>query len=423
MANALYICYFGLRQPLVQTQVLPYLRELKKDGHIIILLTFEPDLAKSWTTAQIAAEKEKLRTEGIEWERLPYHKRPSALATAYDIFRGGLAARRIIRQKNIDIVHGRVHVPTLMGAIARKLSRRRPKLLFDIRGFFPEEYTDAGIWPENGVLYRSAKRIEKWLMGEADGFVVLTEKACEILFPDRIVGSGSDEKTGPAISDNLGRPVEVIPCCVDLKKRFSIDLSETRKSVRGRLSLDDRFVLVHAGALGGLYLTEQIADLLAAARDRDRSVFAMFLTQSDPAQATRLLKERGFGPGDFFVGKIPPEDMPAYLSSADAGLSFVKAGYATTSRSPTKIPEYLACGLPVIANEGVGDVDELILENRVGVLVRGFTNDSYEKALDELPRNGGIRERCADTARREFDLLKIGGARYRQLYRRLMEEK
>jgi len=32
----------------------------------------------------------------------------------------------------------------MMGAIAKKLSRQKPKLLFDIRGFFPEEYTDAG---------------------------------------------------------------------------------------------------------------------------------------------------------------------------------------------------------------------------------------------------------------------------------------
>ena len=32
MAKTLYICYFGLREPLVQTQVLPYLRELLREG-------------------------------------------------------------------------------------------------------------------------------------------------------------------------------------------------------------------------------------------------------------------------------------------------------------------------------------------------------------------------------------------------------
>ena len=89
----------------------------------------------------------------------------------------------------------------MMGAIAKKFSRKKPKLLFDIRGFFPEEYTDAGRWKKDGWLYHSVKKVEKWLFKESDGFVVLTEKAREILFP------GSKE-TG---FDKSGRPVEVIP--------------------------------------------------------------------------------------------------------------------------------------------------------------------------------------------------------------------
>ncbi len=113
-----------------------------------------------------------------------------------------------------------------MGAIARKVSSHKPKLLFDIRGFFPEEYTDAGIWPENGLLYRSAKRIEKWLMKEADGFVVLTEKAREILFPE----SSENGK------DKLGRPVEVIPCCVDFE-RFADANEDSRKAIRSELGI------------------------------------------------------------------------------------------------------------------------------------------------------------------------------------------
>ena len=36
--RTLYICYFGLREPLVQTQVLPYLRELVRDGVGVYLL-------------------------------------------------------------------------------------------------------------------------------------------------------------------------------------------------------------------------------------------------------------------------------------------------------------------------------------------------------------------------------------------------
>lgn len=410
MTNALYICYFGLRQPLVQTQVLPYLRELKKDGHGITLLTFEPDLRSEWTAEQEAEMRAKLSAEGIDWERLEYHKRPSAVATAYDIFCGAMRVRSIIGKKNIDILHGRVHVPTLMGALGRRFSQRKPKLLFDIRGFFPEEYTEAGIWPENGLIYRVVKRIERWLMKESDAFVVLTQKARAILFPEAL-DSGTDQH---------GRPVEVIPCCVDLKGRFAIDRDELRAEYRDKLGIGERYVIVHAGALGGLYLTEQIADLLKAAHDRDERTFALFLTQSDPQLIVPLLKERGFGEKDHFVANVPPSEMPGYLCASDVGLSFVKAGYATQSRSPTKIPEYLACGIPIIANHGVGDIDDLVAENGIGVIVDGSSEADYVAAVEEVRQVAFVPDDYVRIAQEKFDLHLVGGRRYRNLYKRLI---
>ena len=334
---------------MVQTQVIPYLVEIRKGGTEVSLLTFEPrDEAERLRGGDEAAERRELAEKGIKWYWLRYHKRPSVPATAWDILSGALYVRRLLAKERFDILHCRVHVPMLMGAIARKLSRQSPKLLFDIRGFFPEEYTDAGVWPDGGWLYRSAKRVERWLMKESDGFVVLTEKAREILFSE-------SRESG---YDKHGRPVEVIPCCVDLEKRFSGDGAEMRRSVRAKLGLNGRRVILHLGALGGLYLTEEIADLLAAARGENAGTFAMFLTQSDPEKIVPLLKERGFGDGDYFAGCVPAAEVQGYLEAADIALSVVKATFATQSRSPTKIPEYLACGLPIIANRGVGDVDE-----------------------------------------------------------------
>src|SRR5438445_7943875 len=233
MPKTLYVCYFGLREPLVQTQVIPYLLEIIKDGVEVTLLTFEPDLKQKWTREQIAIERKKLAEKGIKWICLAYHKRLSVVATAYDVFRGTWLIRRMIGRDRIDILHGRVHIPTLMGAIARKFSRRKPKLLFDIRGFFPEEYTDAGVWPADGWIYRAAKRAEKWLLRVSDGFIVLTEKAREILFPDSLE-SGFDK---------LGRPVEVIPCCVDFQSRFAVEGEIIRESERKELGVEDRYVV------------------------------------------------------------------------------------------------------------------------------------------------------------------------------------
>ena len=39
--GSIYICYFNTEEPLVHTQVLPYLRALAQDGIDMHLLTFE----------------------------------------------------------------------------------------------------------------------------------------------------------------------------------------------------------------------------------------------------------------------------------------------------------------------------------------------------------------------------------------------
>jgi len=404
MAKSLYICYFGINEPLVQTQVLPYLRELIKDGHQITLLTFEP---KSLDRDGVEAGR-AICGGGIEWHWLRYHKRLSALATFWDVLCGAWFIRRFIARENPEILHARVHVPALMGAIARKLSGRKPKILFDIRGFMPEEYTDAGIWPEGGVVYRLVKRVERWLMKEADAFVVLTLRAREILFPESC-------ETG---REKHGRPVEVIPCCVDMK-RFESATGESRIEVRRALGIGTRPVAVYVGAFGGCYLTMETAELFGVMRERDPETFAMILTQSDREVIEPLLKAHGYGEADYFIGKVPSSDIPRYLSAADIAVSFIKACYSKIATSPTKNAEYLACGLPIIANTGVGDVDALIVENGVGAMVKKFSTDDYLEALSQVDRLSDISYKCRETAVREFDLETIGGMKYRGLYFKL----
>ncbi len=417
MAKALYICYFGVREPLVQTQVLPYLRELLKDGHEISLLTFEP-LAGEGEKGRRGDEaiRAELAADGIEWHWLRYHKRLSAIATAYDIFNGAWLIRQIIGKKKLDILHGRVHVPTLMGALARKFSRRKPKLLFDIRGFFPEEYTDAGVWPENGILYRAAKRIETWLMKEADGFVVLTEKAREILFPE----SATSNQEGSY--DKIGRPVEVIPCCVDLR-RFEVVNADSRAQMRKKLATEDRYVMVYVGSFGGWYLTEETADFYAELKRSKPDSFALVLTQSKPEMIESLLRARGFNDGDFLITRVSPGEIPLYLGAGDAAVSFIKPCYSKQASSPTKNAEYLACGLPIIVNDGVGDTTQFTEADRTGIVIGEFSRDAYSKALrdldDLLADQEVLAARCRESAFRRFNLVDVGGQRYRRIYARL----
>ncbi|HMJ07836.1 MAG TPA: glycosyltransferase, partial [Pyrinomonadaceae bacterium] len=124
---------------------------------------------------------------------------------------------------------------------------------------------------------------------------------------------------------------------------------------------------------------------------------------------------------------VPSDEISSYLAVADAAVSFIKPCYSKQASSPTKNAEYLACGLPIIANDGVGDTTSQITEDRTGVIIREFNTSSYNQALDKLDEllldRSGLASRCRESAIRRFDLENVGGKAYRRLYLNLLEGK
>ena len=145
-----------------------------------------------------------------------------------------------------------------------------------------------------------------------------------------------------------------------------------RETLRSQLGLDGRRVMAYVGGLGGWYLTDKVAEFLAAAHKINPSTFTMVLTQSRESYITEPLRAAGVSSADYLVRKVSPSEVRLYLEAADLGLSF-RSGQSKIAASPTKIGEYLAAGLPVVSNSGVGDVDELIDRDRVGVVLNGFS--------------------------------------------------
>lgn len=398
--RSLYICYFGLREPLVQSQVLPYLRELVAAGVKMWLLTFEPERRKRWDAASIREWRERLRADGIEWEMTAYHKRPSLPATLFDILAGSVRATRIVRRNRIGILHARSDVAAAIGSVVKKLTGA--KLIYDIRGLLADEYAESANWRRGGFLYRLTKRVERVLIRSADAFVVLTQRVKRQLFA------------------NETRPLAVIPCCVELS-RFSVSAAE-REHIRESHGIHDRNVIVYAGSLGPGYLPREMAAFLSVAKAIDESVFALILTQSDPEILTRHLDALGFTKNDYRALYVQPESLPSYLAAADIALAMILPAYSRIAMSPTKFAEYLAAGLPVVSTRGIGDLDTVIAEHEVGVLLDGLDEDSFRKAFEMIQRlraGGELKQRCAAVVSRQYDLHAIGGAQYARLYRSL----
>lgn len=403
-AAALHLCYDDVREPLIESQVVAYLRELARAGAAVHFLTFEKERLAPEERAEIEA---RLRAQGIRWVGLRYHRRPSLPATLFDVAQGARAALAIARRERVRLVHARSHVA---GAMASLVCRRLGlPLLFDLRGLLADEYVDNGHWRRGGLKYWLTTAMERRLLRSASGVVLLTERLRLEL---------------AALEPRLGRPeapVEVIPCCVDTA-RFSRGEAE-RAATRGRRGWGDRVVLIYAGKLGGWYPPRDIARFFARAREREPTLFLQVATQSDPRELLSAIAELGVASGDHDVRLVPGGEIPALLGAADAGLSLVRPSPSKRASSPTKVGEYLAAGLPVVSTSGIGDGDALLSAHRVGVLVGDASDAAYRAGFEEL--RGLLRDReapgrCRRVAEEQLSLARVGGPRYARLYARLL---
>jgi glycosyltransferase involved in cell wall biosynthesis len=92
--------------------------------------------------------------------------------------------------------------------------------------------------------------------------------------------------------------------------------------------------------------------------------------------------------------------------------------------SPVKIAEYLACGLPLVINAGIGDSDAMITAERIGALVSNFNENEYVAAANVIEGLVGYpdqtRGRAREIAERLFDVRRVGVQRYGRLYENVL---
>jgi len=97
---------------------------------------------------------------------------------------------------------------------------------------------------------------------------------------------------------------------------------------------------------------------------------------------------------------------------------FIKPVYSKQASSPTKLAEILGMGIPVIANAGVGDLDDLFNHHFPGFLVNEFTNEEYYKAIDVFLNSDLDKVQLRSTSLKYFSL-EDGINKYNLIYNQL----
>jgi glycosyltransferase involved in cell wall biosynthesis len=380
------VSYDGALDPLGTSQVVPYLVGLAARGVAITLVTFEK--AERWGQSEgRRAMQDRLEVCGVRWRPLRYHKRPRLAGTLLDIVAGSRTIAREASRLAPELVHCRGDVATVMARWARLPSAIR--LLYDVRGFFSDERVETGSWGRGSLVDRAVTRMEAANLQRADGAVVLTRHAAEAL-----------RRRRPSL-----RLLRVIPTCADVSF-FKPRAPEGKPE----------FGLVYIGSLGTWYMADE---MVAFARLAAGTVPGpiLFLTP-EPEEVRRL----GVTADWAEIRTVEPQAVAEWLPRARAMFFFIKPIPSKRASCPTKFAEGLASGLPVICNRGIGDLDDIVEREGVGVLVDGFSEAAYSAAVQRLKNlleDPGLSERCRRLAETRYSVV-LGVGAYHELYTELV---
>ena len=394
--SILYISYDGVLEPLGQSQVLSYLERLASDWPIH-LISYEKRQDRE-DAVRMDSMRKRLKEARISWTPLPYHKTPSAPATAYDVVRGTFTALRLALRHNVRIVHARSYVPALIALPVKRLTGAR--LLFDMRSFWADEKVDGDLWPAGGRLYRITKALEARFLKAADHVVTLTH------------ASAREIANFPYLRGRMP-PLTVIPTCADLDRFIP------QEGGKG-----GGFVFGYVGSVGTWYLFDEALACFRLILERRPDARLLVVNRNQHNFIRAAVAAAGIDPARLEIVAAEHCEVPAMISKMTVGAAVIKPAYSKIASAPTKLAEYLGCGVPCLGNVNVGDMEKILEGERVGVALTGFSEGERRAAVDRLLTlldDHELRNRCIETARRLFSV-DDGVEAYRRIYESLTME-
>ncbi|MUW13230.1 glycosyltransferase [Halorubrum sp. CBA1125] len=211
--------------------------------------------------------------------------------------------------------------------------------VLDIRDVWIDVSVSFGFISEGGLAERLSKAYRKWEFGVASLVTVTTAGTVDIL---------DDEY-------DITAPVAVIPNGVDVDSFKPRDKSDP-----------DGPVLIYTGTIGHAQALEVCVEAIDNLTNPDLT----FQIVGD-GDLREILEQKatdlGIEDRVEFTGFVSREQVPGMLSQATIGIAPIKTDDSLRYAVPTKLYEYMACALPVIA-VGEGAIEQFVDASDAGVV-------------------------------------------------------
>jgi glycosyltransferase involved in cell wall biosynthesis len=191
--------------------------------------------------------------------------------------------------------------------------------------------------------------------------------------------------------------------------------------------LDGRRVVLYLGRIAQSRKSDFLLDVVELLRGRCPEVLLVIAgdapSNDEMAWMRREIAARGLEQHVLLTGWLPQRTALGYAVRAEVGLAAVPRGVLGDTMSPTKVVEYLALGIPTVAND-VPDQKLVLEQSGAGLCVpmeaQPFA-DAVMQLLDdpEQARQLGMRGPAYVKAHRTYDIL---GRNVARTYKKILME-
>lgn len=223
--------------------------------------------------------------------------------------------------------------------------------------------------------------LRRWVLRRADHLFVQSPRMQQDLL------------TQGAVMERM-TPVLMGVDCITVHR---LPLPQADQRLRGRR------VVGYLGTLDRARQAEQLFRMLALIRQRLPAAVLLLVGDTNDDAHRRWLREQaainGVADAVIWAGWMPTREGWQLIRQAEVALSMFPRGELLDGASPTKVPEYLALGLPVVCNDNP-DQQALIEATGAGRCV-SYTPEAFAAAvLELLALPAGERQRMVDAGRR-----------------------
>ena len=275
--------------------------------------------------------RSEIKEDGLENSnyKLVKYKKPPKLFVPFMQKIAMLTFKNLHLFENTDVIHCRGHIGTAFAInICKKYNLKKP-IICDIRGAVPEEILFKEGFGHKYFSYQ-AKQLEKFIFKNTDYFFFVSENM-------KTYYSNHYKFQTDTCS--------IFPTIVN-EKYFSIS-KENRLTVRTNLGINDKFVYIYVGGIDKWQNLDKILTIFSEKSEKNRELFLLVIT-TEPDYVKKLIKELRLNIKNILITTSKYEKVADYLNASDAGLIIRDKNTVNYVASPTKVNEYMACGLKII---------------------------------------------------------------------------